>query len=212
MVGHVESFRSKLRLFTDCLQNNDLAHLSCCSVIRDGYSDADFTQFISNAASLSEAFHSRLEDFHKLKSLLALYNNPMQVNAATQPSEIQLELCDLQNDQFLLSKKMENPKNFWKFVSKERFPMLKNAALKLFSMFGSTYICEYAFSAINIIKSKNRNQLGNNTMALQNCLCMVTTKHSRKYKRNCKRSMQNSEFALIVNTFTNLYVVIFRIN
>ena len=56
----------------------------------------------------------------------------MQVDAATQPSEIQLELCDLQNDQFLFWKKMKNPENFWKFVLKERFPMLKNAALKLF--------------------------------------------------------------------------------
>ena len=60
-------------------------------------------------ASLSEEFRSRFEDFYKLKSLLALYNNPMQVNAATQPSKIYLELCDLQNDQ---SKKMENPENF----------------------------------------------------------------------------------------------------
>ena len=56
---------------------------------------------------------------------------------------------------------MENPENFWKFVSKERFPMLKNAALKLFSMSESTYmyICECAFSTMNIVKSKNRNQL-----------------------------------------------------
>ena len=53
--------------------------------------------------------------------------------------------------------------------------MLKNAALKLFSMFGSTYICECSFSAMNIIKSKNRNQLGNNTMALQVCLRTATS-------------------------------------
>ena len=79
----------------------------------------------------------------------------MQAEAATQPSEIQLEQYDLYNDQFLLSKKMENPENLWKFVSKERFPRLKNAALKLFSMFESTYICECAFPAINIIRSKN---------------------------------------------------------
>ena len=70
---------------------------------------------------------------------------------------------------------MENPENFWKFVSKERFLILKNAALKLFSMFGSIYICECAFSAINIIKSKNRNQFGNNAIALQDCLRIATT-------------------------------------
>ena len=75
----------------------------------------------------------------------------MQVNVATQPSEILLELRDLQNDQFLLSKKMDNPENFWKFVLKKMFPILKNATLKLFSMFGSTYICECVFLAMNII-------------------------------------------------------------
>ena len=112
LVRHVESFHSKLCLFTDCLQNNDLAHFSCCSVIKEEYFNADFIQFISNIASLSEEFQRRFGDFYKLKSLLASYNNPMQVNAATQPSEIQLRLCDLQNDQFLLSKKMENPENF----------------------------------------------------------------------------------------------------
>ena len=88
LVGHFENFRSKLRLFTDCLQNNDLAHFSCCSVIKEEYSNADFTQFISNIASLSEEFCSRFGNFHKLKSLLALYSNSIQVNDATQPSEI----------------------------------------------------------------------------------------------------------------------------
>ena len=91
----------------------------------------------------------------------------MQVNVATQPSEFQLELCEVQSDQFLLSKKQEKPENLWKFVSQERFSILKNAALKLFSMFGSTYICECAFSAVNSIKTKNRNQLGNNTLYTQ---------------------------------------------
>ena len=175
LVEHVESFRSKLRLFTDCFQNNDLAHFLCCFVIKDEYSNANFTQFISNTALSSEEFHCRFEDILKLKSLLPLYNNPMRVNATTQPSEIQLELCDLQNDQFLLLKKMENPENFSKFVLKKRFPMMKNAALKLFLMFESTYICECAFSAMNIIKSKNQNQRGNNTMTLQDCLRIATT-------------------------------------
>ena len=95
LVGQVESFRSKLRIFTDCLQNNDLARFSCCSVIKEEYFNADFTQFISNISFLPEKFHSRFEDFHKLKRLLASHNNPMQVNAATQSSKIQLQLCDL---------------------------------------------------------------------------------------------------------------------
>ena len=42
LVGHVGSFRSKLRLFTFYLQNNNLAHFSCCSVIKEEYSNANF--------------------------------------------------------------------------------------------------------------------------------------------------------------------------
>ena len=43
LVGHVKSFRSNLCLFTDCLQNNDLAHFLCCFVIKEKYSNVDFT-------------------------------------------------------------------------------------------------------------------------------------------------------------------------
>ena len=72
LVGHVEGFRSKLVLFTNCLQNNNLAHFPSCSVIKEEYSNADFTQFISNITSLPEEFQNRFEDFEKLKSPLAL--------------------------------------------------------------------------------------------------------------------------------------------
>ena len=174
-MGHVKGFRSKLVLFTNCLQNNNLAHFPSCSVIKKEYSNANFTQFVNNITSLSEEFQNRFEDFDKLKSPLALYNNPMQVSVATQSSEFQLKLMGLQSDQFVLSKKQEKAENFWKFVSQERFPILMNAALKLFSMFGSTYICECSFSAMNSIKTKNGNQLENNTLGLQDCLRMAAT-------------------------------------
>ena len=95
LVGHVEGFLSKLVLFTNCLQNNNLAHFPSCSVIKGEYSIADFTQFVSNITSLSEEFQNRFQDFEKLKSLLALFNNPVQVRVAMQPSEFQLELCKL---------------------------------------------------------------------------------------------------------------------
>ena len=79
LVTHVEGFRSKLVLYTNCLQNNNLTHFPSCSVIKEEYSNADFPQFVSNITSLSEEFQNRFQDFEKLKSPLALYNNPMQV-------------------------------------------------------------------------------------------------------------------------------------
>ena len=58
LVGHVKGFHSKLVLFTNCLQNNNLAHFPFCSVIKKEYSNADFTQFVSNITSLSEEFQN----------------------------------------------------------------------------------------------------------------------------------------------------------
>ena len=34
---------------------------------------------------------------------------------------------------------------FWKNVPMEKYPNIKRAAVKVLSMFGSTYICEYVF-------------------------------------------------------------------
>ena len=76
LMGHVEGFRSKLVLFTNCLQNNNLAHFPSCSVIKKEYSNADFTQFVSNITSLSEEFQNRFEDFEKLKILLHYTTTP----------------------------------------------------------------------------------------------------------------------------------------
>ena len=86
-------------------------------------------------------------------NLISLYNNLMDNNVETQLPEFQLELCELQCDPFLLSRKNEIQERFWKLVSKDKFPELKNFALKMHSMFGSTYVCESTFSTMQLVKS-----------------------------------------------------------
>ncbi|KAJ8896625.1 hypothetical protein PR048_001969 [Dryococelus australis] len=55
----------------------------------------------------------------------------------------------------------------------DKYPKLHNFALKVTSMFGSTYICECAFSTVKMLKSKKRNRLSQE--ALKSNLCIVTT-------------------------------------
>jgi predicted SprT family Zn-dependent metalloprotease len=99
----------------------------------------------------------------------------MEVNMETQLPELQLELCELHSDPFLLTKKNENLKSFWKLICKDRFPNLRDLALTLHSVFGSTYeyTCECTFSTMRHVKSKNRNQMGDKT--LDTCLRLSTT-------------------------------------
>ena len=54
---------------------------------------------------------------------------------------------------------------FWKLVNAESYPELNNFALRMLSMFSSTYVCESGFSLMNRIKSKERNQLDDETLA-----------------------------------------------
>ena len=60
---------------------------------------------------------------------------------------------------------------YW--LSIDRFPTLCRFGLQLVSMFGSTYVCESAFSAMKLIKSKERNIL--TQTSLKSCLLLALT-------------------------------------
>ena len=79
----------------------------------------------------------------------------------------------MQANPFLLSKKDKRDDSFWKFASNEQYLRLRDFAMKICSMFGSTYICESTFSSMKRLKSKERNRMGNET--LDDCLRLSTT-------------------------------------
>ena len=53
---------------------------------------------------------------------------------------------------------------FGKPLPVEKYPILRDFALKMLSMFGTTYICECTFSNLKHIKSKERNRLTDETL------------------------------------------------
>ncbi|EZA47415.1 General transcription factor II-I repeat domain-containing protein 2A [Ooceraea biroi] len=78
--------------------------------------------------------------------------NPRTVPIIEQTENYQLELCDLQND-ISLKSWPESGIELYKILNKEKYPQLRNFGLKIFSMFGSTYLCESSFSKMKHIKS-----------------------------------------------------------
>ena len=124
----------------------------------------DFCAFSAKIGEVADEFNRRFADFDLLKTKLELFNNPMEVDIESQTSCFQLELCELQADPFLLSKKNERYDVFWKLVSKEQFPCLRDFALKMCSTFGSTYICESIFSCMKRLKSDERNRMSDETL------------------------------------------------
>ena len=154
LCGFIDGFRKKLCLFKSNLQSNILSHFPSCDVISKEIEDNNFCCFVEILDTLIEDFNKRFQDFRHLEKNFNVFNAPLTITVSEADEELQLELCDLQSDQFLLSKATLPITQFWPPLSEEHYPNLRRFGLHLLSMFGSTYLCEAAFSAMKSIKSK----------------------------------------------------------
>ena len=97
--------------------------------------------------------------------LLDLFSNAFAILPENAPESAQLELIDMQNDENLRNKFNEdNLLNFYCCIDRNNYKWLLDNALKMTSLFGSTYICEQTFSILNINKSKTRNGMSNESL------------------------------------------------
>ena len=66
------------------------------------------------------------------------------------------EVVEIKEDLTLTVDRSDQPA-FWQ--SMVRYPQMKDIAVRILSMFGSTYVCESGFSRMNFIKNKYRSAL-----------------------------------------------------
>ena len=71
--------------------------------------------------------------------------------------ELENEIITLQTDVILQARKSEE--NFWKYFNREKYPCIIKCGEYIFSCFGSTYLCESAFSYLKLSKTKQRSVL-----------------------------------------------------
>ena len=75
---------------------------------------------------------------------------------------LQRQLIDLQaDDELKLQFNRDLVEDFWIGLDPGAFPVLRTMAVHMFTIFGTTYICEQCFSNMNFIKNKHRNKLTN---------------------------------------------------
>ena len=72
-----------------------------------------------------------------------------------------LELLELQEDEGLKGPRRSGVSGleFWKMIPDEKYPLTKECAKRLISIFGTTHVCESLFSTLKFIKSKYRSEL-----------------------------------------------------
>ena len=154
MWNYVKSFRAKLDLFARQAVEGNFFHFPLIG--KQKVPEIISTKITDYLKSLNKEITRRFQDFQKIEPKFDLLSYPFTADIDTAPEDLQLELIDLQSDYTLKEMFYEKTLvDFYSFLSAEKFPCMKKFGGKLFSIFGSTYICEQSFSCMKINKNKH---------------------------------------------------------
>ena len=97
LIGIINGFRNKLKVFKHALENKNLTHFPSCLQLAEEFKVKDLNEFSSCSSQIQQVideFNTRFDEIESLKSSVLLYNNPLGATIGDQPSDLQLELCD----------------------------------------------------------------------------------------------------------------------
>ena len=125
-----------LSLWENQLKNNDCTHF--CMLKR--YNPTSCAQYALECSSLLKTFTARFQDIKSKQLELDIFSISFNATPASAPTEFQLELIKLQNDDTLKAMYLNKPllKFYCVYISKEEFPNLRASAFIWSSVFRST--------------------------------------------------------------------------
>ncbi|XP_012554783.2 general transcription factor II-I repeat domain-containing protein 2 [Hydra vulgaris] len=156
---NVETFVLKLKLLKQQLSQKSLIHFKTLS--ERNTNTVDYEKYCNLILKVIDEFDTRFCDFKEEKNELDLFSHPFSIKVETVRDEFQMELIELQNNKDLKDayKDVELLELYKKYMNIEVYPHLCKHAMKYFSLFGSTYICEQFFSRMKHVKSEQRHRL-----------------------------------------------------
>ncbi|XP_068243831.1 protein FAM200C-like [Palaemon carinicauda] len=187
----IRTFMAKLDLWKCRIQQGNAASFrNLDSGLAHGNLDPELKiLIITHLSSLKAEFTKYFPDIDDMRESWKFIRNPFQCEFANVAEEIQEEFLELK---FNSTAKDEfndfDLETFWiKYHSV--YPLISHQALRVLTMFGSTYLCETAFSTLTAIKTKYRNRLDveddlleiTDENILQNAASIVTS--SSKFAR-----------------------------
>ena len=75
------------------------------------------------------------------------------------PMDLQMKLVEIKNDEQLVRKFKDEESLLKTWKSAIKYTMLRELARETLALFGSTYVCESAFSKIKYLKKEYRTRL-----------------------------------------------------
>ena len=157
------SFHSKLRLFRKDLETKTFAHFKCLKKMIESHPDVHVKteDYLCKISGLAEEINDRFNDLRTLKPSFSFLENPFGVDVVgdgcpvSSPitkgaAAVELEILELQEDEGLKGFQRSGVSviELWKKVPEEKYPLIKECAKRLISIFGTTYVCESLHSTL----------------------------------------------------------------
>ncbi|UYV63591.1 CUL1 [Cordylochernes scorpioides] len=204
---NIKSFRMKLILFQSQLRSKCFSHFKTCEI----FSHTTETEFpidfaIETLSALKINFDTRFSDFDAIANQIKIFQNPFDADIETLAPELQMEMIDLQCSD-IIKNKYENSSllEFYKSLPLTQFDNLHKFARGLFSVFGTTYLCEKTFSKMKYTKNVYRSKLTDEH--LKSLLIIVLFENFVKIEglktlEQCGEAI-SKDFKLFIITFLN---------
>ena len=175
MYTEVKAFRQKLDLFATQLSRDNFPHFPVCEQFNQEANLPFPSKFAHDTIStLKLQFRQRFSDLDAHATDVRILQNPFDSDVELLKPELQMEVIDLQSNDMLKDKYKEVELiEFYKCLPRAQYMHLKNFALGLISVFGTTYLCEKTFSKMKYVKSCYRSALSDEH--LESLLVIGTT-------------------------------------
>ena len=122
MYGHIKGFMNKLRLWHAHIQNANLSHF--LTLKKMGMHPEKKNEFADQLEILFNEFSARFTDFKSDEFFFEIFSSPFHTDIDKAPTDIQMELTDLQERTHLKVNYVEmNRGNFYrKYLDQDKFP------------------------------------------------------------------------------------------
>ncbi|XP_045465147.1 general transcription factor II-I repeat domain-containing protein 2A-like isoform X1 [Harmonia axyridis] len=188
MISAINAFKIKLQLMIDQLKRKDLKHFPS---LKARIPLLNYDIYEAELSNILGQFEIRFYDFNKLANIASFMSYPFSCSnieelATEIASQFNMDSCSVENELVQIIsdihlKATASDTKFWCFIAEDKYPNLRQIALQLTTMFGSTYLCESAFSEMKIIKSKYRNRLTDEHMS--SCLRLALGNYVPSYEK-----------------------------
>ncbi|CAI5649826.1 unnamed protein product [Oreochromis niloticus] len=178
MYSHIKALELKLTLLLEQVKKHNFTHLPATQNLSAENPAVLFPaeKCVEALEMLKAELSVRFRQLHAHAKEIRLFQNPFVADIDEAQSFYQFELAELQNCDVLKDAfKPNSLVDFYAALPNDTYPNIKKKhAMKMSTLFGSTYMCEQTFSRMKLMKSPMRSRLTDEH--LHQCLRVAVTR------------------------------------